>query len=563
MAPFDVPWWKRTTVYQIYPRSFADSNGDGIGDLQGIVDRLDYLHALGVETLWISPFFASPQADFGYDVSDHLGVAPEYGGLEDVRRLVDETHARGMKIVFDLVLNHTSDHHPWFLESRRAKESEKRSFYLWREGRKPGGRAPPNNWKSMLGGSGWHYDEPSGEWYWASFLPFQPDLNYRNPEVKQAMLGVVRHWLTQGVDGFRLDIFNAIYKDASFDDNPFSIRPVPSEHNPHGFFQHHRHTLDHPDTLAFARELRAVCEEFGDPPRFLVGEVFGDAETLRRYCGEDADGLNLVFLFQTMRTPFTAPAMRALIEELERAFPEPFTPTYVFGNHDRPRFIHRLGEHRDKAKLLATMQLTVRGVPFIYYGEEIGMRHREIPLCEGRDPVAARFRFVPQWLARRLQRFGILLNRDECRLPMQWHHGPNAGFAPSHAEPWLPVHPDVAEINVAAQERDPESLLNCYRRLLSLRRESRALSAGRLELHDAARLPRDVVAYRRVHGEGTAEQAVDVYLNFGRRPVVLDLRGKEGRVLVSNRRGEARAAAPEHELGPYEGVLVLDRLAGP
>jgi oligo-1,6-glucosidase/alpha-glucosidase len=558
MAHGDVPWWKRTTVYQIYPRSFADANGDGIGDLMGIVERLDYLHALGVETLWISPFFQSPQADFGYDISDHFGVAPEYGSLDDVRRLVDETHARGMKIVFDMVLNHTSEHHPWFLESRRSRTNPRRDWYLWREGRKPGGAAPPNNWKSMLGGRGWHYDEASGEWYWASFLPFQPDLNYRNPEVKSAMLGVVRHWLAQGVDGLRLDIFNAIYKDASFDDNPFSLRPVPSEDNPHGFFQRYHHTLDHPDTLAFARELRAVADEFTAPPRFLVGEVFGDAEMLRRYCGEDADGLHMVFLFKAMKTRFAGRAVRSLIEEFERAFPEPFTPTYVFGNHDRPRFIHRLGECQHKAKLLATMQLTVRGVPFIYYGEEIGMEHHEIPLHEGRDPIASRFRFMPQWLARGLKRFGILLNRDECRLPMQWHHGPNAGFSPGHAEPWLPVHPKAGENNVAAQERDPESLLNCYRNLLALRRRSDALAAGKLEMHDAARLPREVVGYRRVHGEGAAQEAVDVFLNFGDSPVQLDLRGHEGRTVVSNRRGEASAAAADHPLGPYEGVLVLD-----
>jgi alpha-glucosidase len=238
MATNDTPWWKQTTVYQIYPRSFADGNGDGIGDLHGILGKLDYLHALGVETLWLSPFFASPQADFGYDISDHFSIAPEYGSLEECTRLIDEVHARGMKIVFDMVLNHTSNQHPWFLESRRARSSPRRDDYIWRDGRLPRGGAPPNNWRSMLGGSGWHYDESTEQWYWASFLPFQPDLNYRNPEVKRAMLDVVRHWLARGVDGLRLDIFNAIYKDASFADNPFSLRPVPSEDNPHGFFQH-------------------------------------------------------------------------------------------------------------------------------------------------------------------------------------------------------------------------------------------------------------------------------------------------------------------------------------
>jgi oligo-1,6-glucosidase/alpha-glucosidase len=554
----DLPWWKRTTVYQIYPRSFADSNGDGIGDLPGIIGRLDYLHALGVETLWISPFYDSPQADFGYDISDHFAIAPEYGSLDDCRRLIDEVHARGMKIVFDMVLNHTSDRHPWFLESRSSRESRRRDDYIWRDGQKPGGKAPPNNWKSMLGGSGWHHDPTTDQWYWASFLPFQPDLNYRNPEVKQAMLDVVRHWLAEGVDGLRLDIFNAIFKDASFDDNPFSFRLVPSEDNPHGFFQENRHTIDHPDTLAFARELRAVVDAFS-PPRFLVGEVFGDAGTLRRYCGDDADGLHLVFLFKTLRTRFSGEAVRSLITEFEHAFPEPFAPTYVLGNHDRPRSGLRLGDHPGKAKLVAMMQLTVRGVPFIYYGEEIGMQHHEIPLAEARDPVAARFRFVPQWLAGYLRRFGILLNRDECRLPMQWDAGEHAGFSIPTATPWLAAHPNSPRVNVAAQHVDPGSLLNCYRSLLTLRKESHALHSGKLEWIEDMRLPGDVVGYRRVH----ERDRVDVLLNFGDKPALLDLREHGGRALFSNLRGEFRAPDPACTLAPHEGILLLDRDLSP
>ncbi len=310
-AASDSPWWKRTTTYQIYPRSFYDANGDGVGDLRGVIGKLDYLRDLGVETLWLSPFFESPQADFGYDVSDYYAIAPEYGTIADCRDLIREVHARGMKIVFDMVLNHTSDGHAWFVDSRSSRSSPKRDWYIWRDGRRPGGKAPPNNWRSMLGGTGWRYDPSSGQWYFASFLEFQPDLNYRNPAVKAAMLDTVRHWLRAGVDGLRLDIFNALFKDASFADNPFSWRAMPSEDNPNGFFQRHVHTIDHPDTIAFARELRAVVEEFQDPPRFLVGEVFGDAATLRRYCGEAADGLHLVFLFATMRARFAGPALSA------------------------------------------------------------------------------------------------------------------------------------------------------------------------------------------------------------------------------------------------------------
>jgi oligo-1,6-glucosidase/alpha-glucosidase len=553
-----VPWWKSTTVYQIYPRSFADSNGDGVGDLPGIMERLDYLARLGVETLWLSPFYDSPQADFGYDVRDYFAVAPEYGTLEDARRLIREVHARGMKIVFDMVLNHTSDQHPWFLASRSSPRDPRRDWYIWRRGRGPGGVFPPNNWRSMLGGSGWHRDATSGEWYWASFLPFQPDLNYRNAEVKQAMLDVVRYWLSEGVDGLRLDIFNAIYKDASFANNPLGLRLLPSAENPHGFFQRHVHTIDHPDTLAFARELRRVVDAFDDPPRFLVGEVFGDPATLRRYCGADADGLHLVFLFKTLNLRFAGPAVRSLIEEIERAFPEPYTPTYVFGNHDRPRLLQRLDGDQQKAKLFATLQLTVRGVPFVYYGEEIGMTHYEIPLVHGLDPVAVRHRHIPQRLARWLSKWGYLLNRDECRAPMQWDAGLHAGFAGEGARPWLPLHPAAPHNNVAEQERDPASLLHCYRGLLALRKQSRALREGELELASNLDLPAEVVAYRRVAENAHGSEVAHVLLNFGARPVPMKVPGVERARCFSNRRAEFERFTGARTLAPYEGIVLLE-----
>lgn len=549
-----VPWWKRTTVYQIYVRSFADSDGDGIGDLRGVLSKLDYLQSLGVETLWLSPFFESPQADFGYDIRDHFSVAPEYGNLEDCRTVIREVHARGMKVVLDMVLNHTSSEHPWFLESKSSLQNPRRNWYIWRNGRKPAGKAPPNNWRSMLGGRGWHYDEGTDQWYFASFLACQPDLNYRNPAVKAAMLGVVRHWLAEGADGLRLDIFNAIFKDESFADNPFSFRAVPSAETPHGFFQRHHHTIDHPDTIAFARELRTVVDEFGDPPRFLVGEVVGDPETLKQYCGEAHEGLHLVFLFKTLRTRANGRAVRALIQEFETAFPDPFSPTYVFGSHDRPRLSHRLRSHTEKAKVLAALQLTVRGVPFIYYGEEIGMENHDIPLHEGLDPIAARFRFVPERAVRWLRGHGILLNRDQCRTPMQWNDGPNAGFAPEEAKPWLPIHPESASRNVSAQDRDPESLLSSYRNLLRLRREQPALQAGALAWIDTPGLPEGVVAYRRT----VTGSSVDVFLNFSGRDVSIDLASRAGRTLFSNRRGERREVPRTYPLGAYEAIVLFD-----
>jgi alpha-glucosidase len=547
------PWWKRTTVYQIYPRSFADGNGDGVGDLRGVLERLDYLHDLGVETLWLSPFFSSPQADFGYDISDHYDVAPEYGTLDDCRILIDAVHARGMKIVFDMVLNHTSNQHPWFLDSRSSRTAPRRDWYIWRPGRGRHGHRPPNNWRSMLGPSGWHRDTATGEWYWASFLPFQPDLNYRNPEVKDAMLGVVRHWLEEGVDGLRLDIFNAIFKDASFRDNPFSFRPVPTEDNPHGFFQRHEGTIDHADTFAFARELRAVVDAVGGAPRFLVGEVFGNAAGLRRYCGDaENPGLHMVFLFQTLKTRFEGASVRALLDEFERAFPDPYVPTFVFGNHDRPRFMDRLDGDVSKAKLFAALQLTARGVPFIYYGEEIGTGHHDVPLHRGKDPIAAQFRFVPAWAARALRRRGILLNRDECRLPMAWHGGDHGGFSRGGAEPWLPAHPRYPEVNVAVQAADASSLLHWYRTLLRLRRHCPALHSGRLSLLEPPSVPPDVVAYRREQGR----DSVHVLLNFSAEARRVDLPPEARVVLCSTHRPAGHSVSASLELAPMEALLL-------
>ena len=557
----EIPWWKRTTVYQIYPRSFADASGDGIGDLEGIIDRLDYVQWLGLETIWLSPFFASPQADFGYDISDHFGIAPEYGSMEDCRRLIDEIHARGMKVVLDMVLNHTSDQHPWFVESRSARENPYRDFYIWRDGRKPYGAAPPNNWRSMLGGSGWHYDAQTDQWYWASFLPFQPDLNYRNPEVKRAMLDVVRHWLREGADGLRLDIFNAIYKDASFVDNPRSLRAIPTEDNPGGFFQKAIYTQNHPDTLAFARELRRVVDEFEDPPRFVVGEVFGSADLLREYCGPSGEGLNLVFLFKSLRTPFRAQAFRDLISEFESAFPEPLHPTYVFGNHDRPRQMERLGNSIARARLLAAFQMSVRGVPFVYYGDELGLSHHPMPRESAQDPIAERFGFIPKLLLPVLRKRGILTNRDQCRSPMPWHGGPHAGFAsPDAPEPWLPLHPQSAIMNVAAQREDPRSVLAAYRRMLQQRRRSLALSSGTLELTDPPTDSRRVLAYRRVYEHDDGAETADVFLNFSKRSVSIDLRAlPRGTDLPmhSNLRDAPVVARGKHVLRPWESAVVF------
>ena len=547
-----LPWWKRTTVYQIYPRSFSDSNHDGIGDLQGIIGRLDYLEWLGVETLWISPFYASPQADFGYDISGHFDIAPEYGTLADVDRLIEEVHARGMKIVFDMVLNHTSAEHPWFLESKSSRDNPRRDYYIWRDGEKPGGKAPPNNWKSMIGGSGWRYDATTDQWYWATFLGFQPDLNWRNPRVKAAMLDVVRHWLSEGADGLRLDLFNALFKDESFADNPRSWRPFPTEHNSDGFFQKALHTQNHPDTIQFARELRQVVDEFSDPPRFVVGEVFGDAALLREYCGQQGDGLNLVFLFKSLTAPFSARGFHDLVSEIEHEFPDPLYPTYVFSNHDRPRAMNRLRDEPARARLLAAFQLTVRGVPFIYYGEEIGMSHPSIPKCDAQDPVAEKYKRIPKALVPMLLKRGILINRDEARSPMLWDDAHHHGFSAPHVEStWMQCHPHGKTVNVAVQRGDVDSVLSTYRRMLHLRTSSPALSGGSLEMIESD--DRHVLAYRRID----EHEVASVWLNFSGKPHTVALGDHPGGRLHSSLRDGVVAPVATHELSPWEAIVVL------
>lgn len=555
-------WWKKTTVYQIYPRSFQDRNGDGIGDLRGIISRLDYVQQLGFETIWISPFFHSPQRDLGYDISDYYSIAPEYGTMEDFRELIRQVHSRNMKLVLDMVLNHTSDEHEWFRESASSRDNPKRNWYVWRDGRKPGGKAPPNNWTSMVSGRGWHYHPSTGQWYWASFLPFQPDLNYRNPEVKKEMFRMLRFWLGQGVDGFRLDIIGSIYEDPDFRDNPRSCRLVPNEANEGFLFRSTKMTQNHPDNFEFARELRTLIDEFRDPPHFLVGETFGQPELLRRYCGrEQPDGLNLVFLFKTMSTHFRAGAIRRMIAEFEEHFPQPFAPTYVFSNHDRARRFSRLGGDLRKIKLNTVLQFTARGVPFTYYGEEIGMRQGSIPPKESRDAVAHHMGTSPAWKLRLLNRLTAgAVQRDGCRTPMQWNAHAHAGFTDSAAEPWLPVNSDYTEINVETQIDDPDSLLACYRRLIALRREYPALHSGTLRFLPA---PPSVLAYERAwmsEAAGKTEKIL-VLLNFsGRRsrPIVptsgLELLFSTRRRPVEVRPAEVRSAEvrPTAENGSEE-----------
>jgi glycosidase len=550
-------WWKKTVVYQIYPRSFKDSTGDGIGDIPGIISKLDYLCDLGIETIWLSPFFSSPQRDHGYDVSDYRDIAPEYGTLADCERLIEEIHNLEMRVVFDMVLNHTSDQHPWFMESRSSRNNSKRDWYVWRDGRKPGGKKPPNNWNSVIGGSGWHYDDSTDQWYWAQFLPFQPDLNYRNPEVKEEMFDMMRFWLDKGVDGFRLDIINAVYEDEQLRNNPLALKYLPSEEDTRAFFHDNIHTINHPENFVFVKELRRLMDEYSDPERFLVGEVGAPLEILRQYCGEEVegnktDGLHMVFQFQSLSAKLEANALRKLMLAYEQFFSEPYIPTWVFSNHDRRRRISRLGGSVEKAKLNVLFQLTARGVPFIYQGEEVGMLGLRIPLENAQDPVALKYSRLPRvftGIAEKLA--GISLNRDECRTPMQWDSSPNAGFCQAGIEPWLPMGSEYERTNVDAARANPDSLLNCYKALLHLRRNNAALNSGSIHLVQVKAPQGLLLSYERRYNK----QTVQMWLNLSERPLTIEGVTTSKQLLFSTLRGTDPVQGEAITLEPLQGII--------
>ncbi|MHA1730696.1 MAG: alpha-amylase family glycosyl hydrolase [Promethearchaeota archaeon] len=568
------PWWKRTVVYQVYPRSFLDTTGNGIGDLRGIIEKLDYLEDLGVETLWLNPFFPSPQKDFGYGISDFRGVAPEYGTMGDFEELARELHERDMKVVLDITMTHTSDEHPWFVESRSSRDSPRRDWYVWRDGRGPGGRKPPNNWRAVTLGSAWHHDPATGQWYLGRYFPFHPELNFRNQDVQAAMLDILRFWMRKGVDGFRLDVIDNLFVDAEFRDNPRTWRLFSLESgNPP--FQKGEMTTNLPETVEFMRVLRATTDEFPDPPRFMVGEVAAPLDVLKRYCGTfpppssggggrpKADGLHLVFLFKYLGLPLKAGKVRRALREMEEHFPEPLVPTLVFSNHDRARRISRIGNDPERAKLNVALQMTTRAVPFVYYGEELGMEQAKIPVRDALDPMVDKFRRLPQFLfelARKVS--GESLNRDECRTPMQWSPGENAGFCPPGVRPWLPVPDSHAERNVESELADADSLLNCYRRFIRARRETPELNSGDMLVHDENFGHKSVLYFSRflkAIDPGRGSRGVHVFLNFSPREVEFRPPLLDPAVVTSTNlnhlKGSGRDCAVSR-LGPWEGLVL-------
>jgi alpha-glucosidase len=509
--PETEPDWRDGVTYQIYPRSFADHDGDGTGDLAGILDHLDHFgpDELAIDAIWLSPIFPSPGHDLGYDVADHSAVDPLLGSEADFDRLVAACHERGIKVILDLVMNHTSDEHAWFRASRASREGPYADFYLWRD---PSGHdadgnpLPPNNWVSFFGGPGWEWVPERGQFYYHTFLVGQPELNWRNPAVEAAQWDMVRGWLKRGVDGFRLDVFNAFLKDPELRSNP----TVEGGNSPWNRLEH-RYDIDQVDFVDLIGRFRAILDEA--PGRMSVGELFtGGTKRAAEYTHDR----HIVFDWSLMESPWTAPAFAAGIDRREAAYGPDRQPTVALSNHDRERQATRLsasvGRDRDPdrdaiAKAAAVVVLGLRGMPFLYYGEEIGMTDVDIPRDEIVDPPALRAGPDFPWY-----------DRSRCRTPMQWRRGGNAGF--TTGRPWLRLAADADRRNVAVQETDPDSTLSAYRRLLRFRQTAPGLRIGAMERRDSG--DPDVLAWTRT-GDG---QRLLVLVNFvgeGRRIDIADV----------------------------------------
>jgi alpha-glucosidase len=537
----DADWWREGVIYQVYPRSFQDSDGDGIGDLRGIIARLEHLRggpdSLDVDGIWISPFYPSPMADFGYDVADYCDVDPIFGTLADFDALLAAAHERGLRVIVDLVPNHTSDRHPWFREARASRSNPKRDWYVWAHP-KPDG-SPPNNWRMAFTGvdrPAWTLDEVTGQYYLHSFLPQQPDLNWWNPDVRAAFDGILRFWLDRGVDGFRIDVAHRMARDPDLRDNP--IYPVmPGE--PLAFWGDEDRPMDqdHPEVHVIHRRFRRILDEY--PGTVAIGEVFIlDTRRLVRYYGDAADQLHLAFNFAFLRAPWTAEAFREQVALFEALLPAGAWPNYTLSNHDNPRTVSRYAPAGDpergrrRARVAAMMLLTLRGTAFLYNGEEIGMADGPVP--PGRVVDVA--------------------GRDPARTPMQWDASPGGGF--TTGDPWLPLNPETRRVNVAAQRQDATSILALYRRLIAVRRESTALRRGGYRPLEGT--PDGVFAYLR---EGDGERWL-VALNFGGGAVRVHLPG-DGSLTASrnasrSERGHVRLSTdPARPAGEVEGAVDL------
>ena len=554
------PWWQTAVIYQIYPRSFQDSNGDGVGDLAGITARLDYVRELGVDAIWISPFYPSPMADFGYDVSDYCNVDPIFGTLADFDALIARVHELGLKLILDFVPNHTSNQHAWFLESRTSKDNPKRDWYLWRdpaEGIGPPECRPPNNWLSHFGGSAWTYDEGTGQFYLHSFLAEQPDLNWRNPHVRQAMYDAMRFWLDRGVDGFRMDVLWLLIKDAQYRDNPINPDWKPGTSSFGRFLP--LYTANRPETHEIVAEMRTLLDGYsGD--RLLIGEIYLPIDELVTYYGAGVPqgtetapqdltnaaitgprlkGAQLPFNFHLIQTAWKADSIACLVRDYEAALPPGAWPNWVLGNHDQMRLASRIGP--EQARVAAMLLLTLRGTPTLYYGDELGMQDGVIPLDQVHDPAEK-------------NQPGIGMGRDPERTPMLWDASASAGF--TTGQPWLPLSREHDRHSVESESADPGSLLWLYRTLLTLRRKHAALHSGDVYgVKPTAEGNQNVLAYRRTDGAERLQVLLNLTGEAQRVPC------PPGHLLLSTHLGQRDAQEDALDRGsvtlqPHEGVLI-------
>ena len=522
-------WWRDGVIYQIYPRSFQDSDGDGVGDLAGITERLDHLAWLGVDAVWITPIGVSPDTDWGYDVADYTAVQPALGTLGDFDRLVAGARDRGIRVVLDLVPNHTSDQHPWFVEARASQDSPRRDYYVWADPRPDG--SPPNNWRSSFGGPAWTLDPATGQYYLHNFLPTQPDLNWWTEDVRVEFDRILRFWFDRGVAGFRIDVCHAIVKDRELRDNP------PAEPGDHPyvarFGQRKVYNAERPEAHDVLRRWRAIAEEYR-PPRLLLGETYVlDVERLRAFYG-DGDELQLAFNFVFLHSPFTADGLRSIVEASERALDDPdIWPVWAISTHDLPRYVDRwCGGSTGRARCAVLMLLTLRGTPVLYYGDELGMADVPVPPEQRRDPVGA-------------GAFDAGPGRDPCRTPMPWSPGAGGGFTTPGVEPWLPLSTQPG-VTVEEQRTDPASLLVLCRDLIALRRSEPDLTAGAYRTLPA---PAGVWAFSRGRRFG-------VVLNLSDEAATVD-GVRPGRIrLGTGRERDGEAVGSRVDFGPWEAVIV-------
>jgi alpha-glucosidase len=519
-------WWASGVLYQIYPRSFADSNGDGVGDLPGIIEHLDHLEWLGVDGVWLSPVTPSPNADWGYDVSDFTAVDPEFGTLEEVDRLIAEAGRRGIRVLMDLVPNHTSEQHPWFVESRSSRAAARRDWYVWADP-KPDG-SPPNNWVSSFGGPAWTSDTTTGQSYLHNHLAEQPDLNWWNEEVRAAFDEIMRFWWDRGVAGFRIDVCNVIIKDALLRDNPPATEEDDFEAQMFG--QRSVYNTNRPEVHDVIRRWRTLADTY-EEPRVLVGETPVAVDELAAYYGNGRDQLHLAFNFPFISAPFEAAALRAVVEQTEATLPPGAWPAWTGSNHDMFRFATRwAGDDPRRVRAALLMLFSLRGTPVLYQGDEIGLPNTPVAHEDMRDPLGVRY-------------FPYYEGRDAARTPMQWRDGPGGGFTDPEVRPWLPFG-DVHAFNVEAQRADPDSVLTLARALITLRRQEADLRTGSYRSRPA---PEGVWAWNRGERHFVA-------LNMTDDPVVVgDL---EGTVRVGSgpsRTGELVGGTLA--LAPWEGVI--------